>query len=434
METNGNQKKIVILGAGFGGLRTALILAKYLKSANLEKKFRLILVDRNDYHTYTPMLYEIATTDKATADYAGLKSVAVFPIEDALRDLPVVFLKDEVEALDIAEKRCVFLRLNGRLDFDYLVLALGSETNYFNIPGLKEKSLSFKSLIDALRIRDHIWNAASVRERKELRVVVGGAGPAGVELAAEIMCLACQMEKTGALCNIKSSVIEGGQSILPGFPPKIVEAAAKRLKNLNIELITGNVIESVEDGAVILKNKRAVPFDVLIWTGGTKAPAITTASRDSLKIDPRGRIEVMKELACLPTNPSLNVLKNVYAIGDIICFYDENNRPIPAVAKAAIKQADIVAANIIASVGAEAFGRTEVKPGVYRPKAHSYIIPLGGKYAIAKAGPFVVKGIPAWVAKGLVELGYLCAVLPKSQALKIWLKGIKIFAQNDRLG
>ncbi len=429
-----NRKNIVILGAGFGGLKITLILAKYLKSAGLEKKYRIILVDRNDYHTYTPMLYEIATTDKATADYAGLKSVAAFPIEAALRNFPVVFLKDEVESLDVAEKRCVFLRLNGRLDFDYLTLALGSETNYFNIPGLKEKSLSFKSLIDALRIRDHIWDAAKTEKRKELRVVVGGAGPAGVELAAEITCLACQMEESGALCNVKATIIEGGQGILPGFPPKVVEAAARRLKSLNVELATGNVIESVEDGAVILKNKRAVPFDILIWTGGTKAPTIAVSSGDSLKTDPRGRIEVMKELACLPTNPNLRVLKNVYAIGDIICFYDENNRPIPAVVKAAIKQAEVAAANVIAGIEAEESGLKTAEQRVYHPRAYPYIIPLGGKYAVAKVGPFILKGFFAWVAKGLVEFGYLCAILPKFQALKIWLKGMRIFVSNDRLG
>src|SRR3989338_1044510 len=143
-------KKIVILGAGFGGLHVAMKLGKAIKWGKL-KDHEVMLIDKNDYHTYTPTLYEAATTSKDNADYIGLKSIVTFPIEKIIGNLPIKFFEDEVENLGLdAREMSLHLKSGYNITYDYLVMSLGSVTNDFDIPGLKEYSHPFKTFTDAI--------------------------------------------------------------------------------------------------------------------------------------------------------------------------------------------------------------------------------------------------------------------------------------------
>lgn len=423
-----SRKTVLVLGAGFGGLRAATKIAKKLRRLDLLDRYEVVLVDRNGYHTYTPTLYEIATTSKETADAIKLKSIVAFPVPELIAGLPIRFIKAEVKFLDLKEGD-VHLSDGQKLVFDCLIFALGSETNFFDISGLKEHALDLKTFDGALDIR----NALSRRSAgKPIQVVIGGGGSTGVELGAEILEWACETEES-RVCTAAVTIIEVGPAILGGFDPRIVAAVETRLKKLGADLVTNEAIASVDRRSVRLKNGRDIPYDVLIWAGGVKASRAIGAM--PLKFEKKGRIEVSEKLECIPETPDLKLHGEIYGLGDVICFYDpRTKRPLPGVARAALIQADIVAHNVIEDIKADLGISRKLRHKIYRPMNYPYVIPVGGKYAIAKFGPLVIKGFPGWVLKGLVELNYLRSIMPLGQALRTWLTGLKIFIQNDRLG
>ncbi len=409
-------KRIVILGAGFGGLRAALVLGK--RSRELTKRdYGITLIDKNRYHTYTPLLYEISTTSKATANYIDLKSVTTYPLEGVLLGTSVESIQGEVSNIDVVNKK---IGLKGRetIDYEYLILALGAETNFFNIPGLKEQALELKSLMDALKIRDTIWEKIEAANNNEVvDIVIGGAGSTGVELAGEIQEWISQLKKEGYRCGTKVTLIDAAPTVLNNFEPKVIKRANRRLKKLGTNLLVGERIIKVEDGKVFLESGQIVSCNVLIWTGGVKANAIS--DRLPIKKDKQGRVEA---------SGNMQINDKIYGIGDIVCIYDSDGRPTPMVARAAISEATIAAKNIVRETRGE-------KPDLkYRPRKYPYIIPIGGKYAVCKIGPLVIAGFGGWILKGLVELNYLFSIMPNTKALKIWLKGLRLFIQNDRLG
>ena len=407
---------IVILGAGFGGLRAALLIAKAVRRRGLGERFRVVLVDRNGYHTYTPNLYEAATTSKETANYLKIKEIVAFPIAEIINGTGIEFLNAKIESLDISDGD-IHIEGGQKLKFNYLVLALGSEINYFSIPGLQERALPLKTFMDALKIRDTILNFVNSGKEK-VEIVIGGGGSTGVELAGEIK---------GWLRDIKITIIEAAPTVLPGFTDKIISVVGRRLKRLGVEIITGESIEKANPTKIVLKSRRELPYDILIWTGGVRASGLVGAL--PLRIEKRGRVEVVGEMTCLPQSPDLKLYGKIYAIGDAVCFYDpKTGNPIPGVARAALSQASVVARNIVADITNTRYYRR------YKPMNYPYIIPVSGKWAAAKIGPFVISGFFGWLFKELVELGYLCSIMPFGRGLKLWLKTLWIFIKNDRLG
>lgn len=427
-------RKIVILGGGFGGIKAAFSLCKKIKNLELEKKYEIVLIDKNSYHTYTPLLYEIATTSKKTANQCQLKEIATFDLKSIFSGYPVIILQDFVKELDLIDGD-IHLEKSGILKFDYLVLAIGSETNYFNIPGLKENSLSLKSFLDALKIRDVIWSKAEENEgKKEIKIVIGGGGSTGVELAGEIKSWTRELEEELKKCSASVTIVEVSPSLLLGLDQKIILKVTKRLKAIGVELLLNEAVEKVEPQKIILKSGRLLDYDILIWTGGVKTASLIGTL--PLKKEAKGRVEVAEEMECLPQSPDLKLYGKIYGLGDAICLYDPGTgRPIPMVAEAAIEQAEVAAFNIMEDIKfSEGFSK-KIQHKKYTPRKYPYVIPVGGKYAMTKIGPLIFWGFPGWILKEIVELYYLLAnVLPTAKAIKVWLKGLWIFIKNDRLG
>ncbi len=398
---------VVILGGGFGGLRAAIRLAKKIRHHHMEGYFRVLLIDRNGYHTYTPTLYEAATTSKEAANYFVLQKIVTVPIEEITGKYGVQFLKAEIAGLDIGT-RAVRLADGQEVAYDSLLLALGAETNYFDIPGLKEHSVPLKTFIDSIRIRDKIFEM--IQTKKDIRIVIGGGGSTGVELAGEI--------QNWFGDRITTTIVEAGPSLMLGFPEKVTGKIRKRLSDLGAEVLANEAIAHVAPGKAMLKSGKAIPFDLMIWTGGVKASHLM--SSPMFKTDPKGRVEVASDL---------KAADHVYGIGDAVCFINpRTGKPVPGVARVAIMQADTAADNIWSDL-------------IRRPDHHAfepvdlpYIIPVGGKWAVAKFGPFIFAGLSGWILKGLVEANYLISVLPFWKAIKNWLRGLSIFVKNDRLG
>jgi len=414
----------VILGAGFGGLRTALQLSNKLRWSEKRDDCEITLVDRNTYHTYTPILYEAATTSKETANYQDIKTLVTFPVPEIVNPEGVNFIGAEVQSLDL-DKNEVRLASGPLLPFDYLVFALGSETNYFDVPGLKEHSLPLKTFLDSLKIRDKIIGILNAKN--EVRIVVGGGGSTGVELSGEIQEWLGELKKPFPNRKVSVSIVEASPSIMLGFPESVVKKIEGRLKKFGTEIIAGEPISKALPDKVVLKSGREVPYDILIWTGGVKASSIL--SNVPVKKEARGRVEVTGKMECLPQSEDLKIASKIYGLGDAICFYDPvSGKPMPGVARAALSHANVVAHNIWCDLMENSEHRA------YKAKTYPYVVPVGGKWAVAKVGSVIISGFWGWILKELVEINYLISIMPFWKALKIWLSSMWIFIKNDRLG
>lgn len=423
-------KKIVVLGGGFGGLHTAIALSKKLKRLGLLKKYEALLIDRNDHHTYTPLLYEVATTSKNTANLHDLHEVAAYTLKTVLHGYPVTFIQGEITSVDLING--IIYVGEKKITAHYIVLALGSEPNYFAIPGLKEHSLAFKTFKDAVRVRDAIWNLM-LEGRKDIGVVIGGGGPTGVELAGELKAWCGELEQEFKKCRLNVTIVQAKPTILNEFHRTMIRKATQRLRKLGVTILTNKKVAELKEKEAVLANGQIMPFDLFVWAGGVKAPDML--ARLPLKEEERDQVTVLGEMECLPQNPNLKLHSRIYGIGDNVCFYDPvTKKQILGVARAAISQGTVAAHNIIEDIKVEEGFSKSARHRIYRPMEYPYIIPIGGKYAVAKIGPFVVSGFLGWLLKGLVELNYLVSIMPFMQALKIWLKGLKIFIRNDRLG
>lgn len=414
----------MILGAGFGGLRTALQLSNKLRWSEKRDDCEITLVDRNTYHTYTPILYEAATTSKETANYQDIKTLVTFPVPEIVNPEGVNFIGAEVQSLDL-DKNEVRLASGPLLPFDYLVFALGSETNYFDVPGLKEHSLPLKTFLDSLKIRDKIIGILNAKN--EVRIVVGGGGSTGVELSGEIQEWLGELKKPFPNRKVSVSIVEASPSIMLGFPESVVKKIEGRLKKFGTEIIAGEPISKALPDKVVLKSGREVPYDILIWTGGVKASSIL--SNVPVKKEARGRVEVTGKMECLPQSEDLKIASKIYGLGDAICFYDPvSGKPMPGVARAALSHANVVAHNIWCDLMENSEHRA------YKAKTYPYVVPVGGKWAVAKVGSVIISGFWGWILKELVEINYLISIMPFWKALKIWLSSMWIFIKNDRLG
>lgn len=424
-------KRIVIVGAGFGGLRTAFLISRKLQRLGLSLSYEVVLIDRNAYHTYTPLLYEIATTSKDAANLAKLHTLATHPLKTLIGTRPITFIQDEVSSIDVAERE-VHMRDGSAIRPDILVIAAGSETNYFNIKGLREHSLPLKTFIDAARIRDTLWNRAMSKARV-IRVILGGGGPSGVELAGELKMLCAQLEREFPQCRLDIRIIEARPTLLFGFPKNVYRKAMKRLRRLGVEPLENEKVVSLVKDHVNLESGRSIPYDVFVWTGGITPPGFLAAM--PLKKDPSGRIEVDGHMECLPPSDGPGSSLRIYCIGDAASYSDPTTRAhTQCVAPAAIDEATVAAHNIIEDLRKDSGA---IKPGRRTTliiKNYPYIIPVGGKFAIASIGPLAVSGLAGWIVKGVVELRYLFSIMPPVRAVRAWFRGFLVFIKNDRLG
>jgi NADH dehydrogenase len=384
-------KNIVIAGAGYGGIRTALSLSAHLRAHRLGEAYKVILVDRNSEHVFTPLLYKLA------ASRAYPESALAYSIKDIVEPHGIQFLQDEVREMDLINGD-IHLGRSEQLRSDYLVLAPGSETNYFNIEGLKENSLPLKTLADARAIRDRLNELPS-----SAHVLVGGGGPTGIELAAEIR------KEHG----LKVSLVEATPTLLPGFDPRLAKISARRLEELGVEVLTSTMIAKATRAEIVTKDGRQISSDLLIWTGGVKPPE--WIANLPLKIEERGRIAAAAGMQCLPRSEDLELAPMVYALGDAVCVYNKNGKPMPQVARAAIEQGKVVAKNILADI-------LNLRHKAYRPMRYPYVLPIGGNYAAGTIGPFLIRSFAADVFKDLVMLNYLISIFPLPKAIKIWIK------------
>ncbi|MFA6407843.1 MAG: FAD-dependent oxidoreductase [Candidatus Paceibacterota bacterium] len=425
-------RNIVILGAGFGGLHASLQLEKQLKKLKLSEHYTVTLIDKNSYHTFTPLLYEIACTSRTTADDGTLQKLIAFPITELVKNTSITFLQGEVRQMNFIDKT-IDLQ-SEQIAFDYLILALGSEVNYFNIPGLRENAKSLKTFDDALALRNTIADLVRTNTERMIHVVIGGGGATGVELASEIKMWARELTLNFSIPGaVHVSIIDGAPHVLSTLDEDVIQKVEARLKKLGVGILTRERISRVTKSAILLESGEKVHHDLLVWTGGVQANAL--AASLPIAHESRGRLEVDQATGCILQNEGLEVNQRVFAIGDVACLPDPKTKgSAPAMARPAIIQARIATHNIIEMIKQEENLSPTSAPRAYAHINYPYVIPVGGKFAVVKIGPFVISGFFGWIMKGLIELNYFFAIMPPHKAIAIWLRGLLTFLAHDKLG
>lgn len=414
-------RNIVILGAGFAGIRVAQDLTKKLNKPGYD----IILIDRSDLHVFHGDLYEVATAfnKKITEQcLTGLKQTVATPIKDLIDSKCVQFLQDEV--LDIShELKEIALKRSGQLHYDYLVVALGSDTNYFDIPGLKQHSFSLKTVQDAIKIDCHLdqlffklWKSKEIRD---VYITVGGGGATGVEMAGELVnYVKCLTEKYDyPLSRVTVQLIEGSDKLV-GLPKKGTDIILKRYKKKGMKIYLESFITEVTDSQIVLKladgSSEKLAYDFLIWTGGVMINPIVQKALGNA--DKRG---------AMPVNPFLQSERdrNIFVAGDC-AYYAWEGGKLPMMAQIAYREAATVAENIVHLIEGRELGKfTATDPKL--------LIPLGGKYALLVWGKHILKGFLPWIFKRLIYFKYTLSILPFFKALRKFTHSTKVFVEND---
>lgn len=427
------KKNIVILGAGFAGIACALRLHALLRRTNsIVQEFHIVLIDKNNYHLYVPNIYEVATSAAEDASPFGLKKAAGIPIEEIISGTTISFMQGKITHIDLALKK-IQCNDHTSLPYEYLVFALGSEPAYFGIPGMQEHAISLKTLEDAIRIRSVVRQKYNLKQNGEaLRVIIGGGGLTGAEVSCELVGYIKKLNrKLGKNIQTDITIMEGSPRLFPGFTDYVVDKASRRIASLGIAVATDRRITRLDETSVFFRHASAAtdmpeqsePYDVFVWAGGVQANSILL--EDPLRKEKGGRIEIDRFAKCISPNKHLDVASRVFAVGDNACFYHPvSGVPAPRMARIAIEQAKVAAENIYCDI----LGKPKK---TYVLKNYPYVIPLGGKYAIAKIGPLYISGFLGWAFKQIVELYYFSLVLHPFRALVLWMHGLELFSKND---
>ena len=396
---NKDHIRILIVGAGFAGIEAALSISRmHLKNASIT------LLSKNTHFEYYPMFY------RAVAGKSPLE--VCIQLSDIFEDTNVYTVTDEVVSFSF-EQRMV-IGINGsKYKYDYLILAIGSEVSYFNIPGIEKNSFSFKSINDALRLKNHLHEmfrnhaAARVEDMESaLRIVVVGGGASGVELSGELARYTKELAEAHEVKKEHVSIIllEGADRVLPSLPEHVSEKAENRLRELGVHVHVGEKVLS-EDVGSIQTDHMKIPSKTIVWTAGVRASHYYS-SAFGLQVAKNGRVVVTDELEALGQ-------KNVFVVGD------GADTRFAGFAQTAIRDARFVAKVIYARI------KGKKKNFVYKPKAVAHALPVGGKWAIVEIGKIVFSGKNGWCVRTLIDLRYFLSILPVKKAFSVWREGEK---------
>lgn len=321
-----SRPKVVILGAGFGGLTAARALDSIAD---------VTLVDRHNFQTFLPLLYQVSTAGLA-ADHVA------YPVRGALRKTKVKFRMGSPISVDHKNKS-VKLDSSEVLAFDYLIVALGSATNDFGITGVAENTLGMKTVNEALNIRSEIMrrfeDLCRFEDDTKFSIAVVGGGPTGVEMAgaiAELKRGPLTSDSAEAAKNIDVYLVEAGSRVLPALSPKLSERTKKDLEKLGVKVLTNAAVKEVKPRQIIFADGSKIPSEVTVWAAGVKGePAMK-------------KLSVPEENGRIAVDPTLQVTNYpyIFAIGDIAGAKGNDGRFLPMVAPVAMQQARFVAKQI----------------------------------------------------------------------------------------
>jgi len=406
------QRHIVIVGAGFGGLRAA----RALKHADV----RITVIDRRNYHLFQPLLYEVATAGLSPNDIA-------YPIRAVLRRQKNtrVFLA-EVVAID-TKRRKVILQ-DGEVEYDYLILATGAGHSYFGHPEWETYAPGLKSIEDALEIRRRILLAFEMAERETdeerrralLTFVIIGGGPTGVELAGAIAEIAytvmVQDFRSIRPQDARIILVEAGTRILPFMPESLSLKAERALKRLGVEIVKNSPVTSVHQG-MVMAGTQTIQAGTVLWAAGVEPSPVARSL--GVPLDDVGRVPVNPDLS-IPGHPE------VFVIGDLAAFVDETGKLLPGLAAVAVQQGRHVARNILRMCNG-------------LPSEPFHYVDLGTMATIGRAAAVVnfnwimLSGFLAWVIWIFVHILLLIGFRNRFVVLFDWAWSYLSFQRSARL-
>ncbi len=413
MAATSPRARVVIVGAGFGGLAAARGLA--------QAPVEVTVIDRHNYHLFQPLLYQVATAALSAEDIAA-------PIRGVLRrQQNATVLLDEVTGIDPAARR-VETRIGPGQSYDWLVLATGSQYAYFGHPDWPRVAPGLKSVDDATLIRRRVLLAFEeaemvtdpARHRRLLTFVLVGAGPTGVEMAGALAELAhSTLSRDFRHINPQTArilLVEAGPTVLAGFPPRLSAFARRSLERMGVEVRVDTAIEAIDESGVTAKGRHIEAANV-IWCAGVEATPV--AHWLDLPSAKGGRVAVAADLSA-PGRPE------VFVIGDAALAVGAGGEPLPGVAPVAEQQGKYVAALIAARLRGEA-------PSPFRYRDQGMLATIGRHSAIADLGRVKLTGGMAWVLWGVVHIFFLIGFRNRVAVFLNWAWAWLTYGRGARL-
>jgi len=407
--------RIVIVGAGFGGLAAAKALAKTPAT--------ITLIERTNHHLFQPLLYQVATAMLTPSQIAT-------PIRTILRKQKnTAVILGEVTGVD-KERKCVFVsnadRENFPIAYDYLILATGATHSYFGHNEFSKDAPGMKSVADAVASRNKILQAFETaeaeedpsRQRELLTFILVGAGPTGVELAGALAVLARTTLKSEDFRRIDPAsarivLVDKGSRVLSTYPEKLSGAARQRLENLGVEVRLGQSVDQIDADGIVASGER-IASQTVIWTAGV---APSPAGRWlNVETDRAGRVRVQTDLT-VPGHPE------IFVVGDTASV-DQNGRPLPGVAQVAI-QGGRYAGKLIHSRVTGSLPR--LGPFSYLDKGNLAVVGKG--FAVLHSGKVQMSGFGAWLIWAFVHIEFLAT---SSLRLSVFLQWVWTYVTGQR--
>jgi len=400
-----NRPRVVILGAGFGGLTAAKALSKGAD---------VTVVDRHNFQTFLPLLYQVATAGLA-ADHVA------HPIRGALRKSGVKFRMGSPISVDHKNKS-VKLDSSEVLEFDHLVVALGSATADFGVAGVNEHALGMKSVHEAIGIRAEVMrrfeDLCRFEDQTRLSLSVVGGGPTGVEMAgalAELKRGPLKNDEANAAEHIDIYLIEAGPRILPMFSEKLSARAKKDLEKLGVKVLLNTAVQEVKPRQILIKDGSVIPSEVTIWAAGVKGEP--TGGLLNLPLEGT-RISVAQNL-------QVNHYPHIWAIGDISSAKGADGGFLPMVAPVAMQQGRWVAKQIMRAARGQV-----LQDFKYLDKGS--MATIGRHKAVVQFKGIKITGIPAWYAWLWLHLFYLLGGRNKIGTIADWTWNYLTFDRGNR--
>jgi len=400
-----NKPKVVILGGGFGGLAAARAL---------HKAADVTVVDRHNYQTFLPLLYQVSTAGLA-ADHVA------YPIRGALRKTPVKFRMGSPISIDHKNQE-VKLDSSELLKFDHLIVALGSVSADFGIPGVKEFTLGMKTVSEALTIRAEIMrrfeDLCRFEDDTKLSITVVGGGPTGVEMAgaiAELIRGPLKSDQANAAAHIDITLIEAGPRLLPPFAPSLSARTKKDLEKLGVKVLVNAAVQEVEHRKIKLKDGTTIASEITIWAAGVKG----SDAMAQLNLPTAGN-----RVAVDPTMQVKNY-PNVWALGDIAAAIGKDGNTLPMVAPVAIQQGKFIAKQIVRLAKGQ-----KLENFKYLDKGS--MATIGRNKAIVQVKGIKISGAIAWLIWLWLHLFYLLGGRNKIGTMADWTWNYLTFDRGNR--
>jgi|SRR5271165_772160 len=407
-----SKPRVVIVGAGFGGLTAAREIARL--------PVQVTVIDRKNHHTFQPLLYQVATAGLSPGEIAA-------PIRWIVRHRRnIEVLLEEVLDFDLSGQRVI--TNEGEIPYDFLIIASGASHAYFGHPEWEPLAPGLKSIEDALEIRRRVLLAFELAERRAasgegdmpLSFVVVGAGPTGVELAGTLAEIArhalayefraIDPEKTRIL------LIEGGPRVLATYSEELSRKAQAQLEHLGVKVMTSHVVSRIEPGAVWVGDTR-IPAQVVLWAAGVAASPL--GRKLGVPVDRAGRVLVQPDLS-VPGH------SEVFVIGDLAALADENGKWLPGVAPVAMQQGRWVSKLI-----ARDLEHQPRRSFVYNDKGS--LATIGRAAAVAQIGKFQLSGFIAWMAWLFIHILFLIGFRNRLIVMIQWAWSYLTYERGARL-